>query len=386
MFQIKSNGMAKSSDIIFFLKKIHRMEYHRTFILSQLNSSIGLRNLRRFLKCWKKQHSSYAWIEAAEVAALLYYVVKEGKMAADKEFFDYAVAILQQLLDPYQYRYDMRKFLNDVVDKMNSFSSLDYFSLGDMYFDDDTFYLPWEYITFFDGFVTLKHPKHLSEVFVYSTELSIEEYNTIDKSFFEKLAPIYVKSEGGKIVEVLGFVELNKYLNVLKIKLNEPSLCFDDIIIRALHSGTITSFVTPHTRKFGPLDSFYLLKLEEMTNGPHYVCDELRTTYSSSTIEREKAYLFIHTGTTGNHVMVFENVNVDNSTLIFHVEKESYEQALEAIAGYFNSYKCNKRENLIKYYNIFRNYGVISNRRIMHTYQTDWYYSIIGELKSANFK
>lgn len=370
--------MSKTLDIIDFLRNLKLDEFRYEFLCSQLDPKIGNRNLRRYLNYLNREPIYSSSCFADRIATVLYFMVKKGGMEANKDFFDSSMAIIIQTVESRMYGYDMYEFFSKVIFKMNSFAHKKTFSVEDMYFDEGRFYLTWNYIEFEDLRVIFRHPKHIHNKFTFATVKSKEVYSSIEKSFFDKLPPIYVDSACGKIVDVLASVEFNHCLDMVAMKYENPAADIDAIDEKVRQS--FRSRLKPCEQKFEESHSFYLPFLQKIILGPCYECVEMKSVYTSIVSDREKAYLFVHTFDNGNHIMVFENENVDNSTIVFLVEKESKEIALEAIIEYFASFRRNKREKLMQSYNIFRNYGVMETKRIMHTDQVSWVTSVADEM------
>ena len=232
-------------------------------------------------------------------------------------------------------------------------------------------FFSWDNIAFCDYRIEIRDEDHIV-IATYRIESSRSAFNSIKTHFKIKFPNLEIQVKNGKLV----FNDEKRFLELLSsINIGNKSSIVPDLV------KTPKSFVFKY---------FYDASNEEIRNHifhlkqPYlsYLCtkhiDKYRIKYTTEqriNMENEyieNAFLFTISESKFYNVIVYENTEDDRSSIVFFVNKDEYEKAVNNICGYFSSRELNKRETLASYYVNFKDSGIKRFQRIYHTDYNQW--------------
>lgn len=239
---------------------------------------------------------------------------------------------------------------------------------------DGRIMVPWECVTFRNGYFLIEHPRLFQKgesgmAYRYKCEVSKTAFNYIKKSFIANLSPIIADCVRGKITDVFNVGDISVCVTALesgvlppKVKIQRPKLSCPAVIISR----------DDYLKHKAEYKSVYLDYLSELISEGDviYHCKECRITTSSvNVIAYEDAFLFRLT----KSVLLYENVLDDRSSVVFFVNPGCDVEAIKSINEYFSSDLIeNKRQKLAEDMTRFIDSGIKDYRRIYHNSFYEW--------------
>ncbi len=276
-------------------------------------------------------------------------------------------------------KYDITYSFQRILSQMNKYAKLSGyfeenidFNLSFEYPESGTIELPWEFIHPCDGYYEMYHPNHYKEEgfepFNFKHIGAKEDFNKINFDSIKKRWKIIVNCVNGKIIDIESFVDFTNHIQNELGAIDSPVLDLSNPIERGLTAFEKYATTYNRVKQKCPKDSEYIshLILKHDFNYDVKFCIEKFSFYSSSTINRENAFLFVIGGNDNTTVVVYENENEERATYIFAVDRNVMDEAIESIVTFFSSYECNKRETLSSYVNILKEHGVTGQGKIEH--------------------
>lgn len=246
---------------------------------------------------------------------------------------------------------------------------------------DGRIMIPWECVTFKNGYFLIEHPRMFQKgesgmAYKYKCSDSKTAFNYIKKSFMAKLPPIIADCSRGKVTNVFNVGDISVCVTALesgvlppKVKIQRPNVS----------SPALKISRDDYIKHKAEYKSVYLDYLSELIREDNviYFCEECRvTTSSGNVIAYEDAFLFCLTA----DVLLYENVLDDRASVLFYINHDCSADAIKAINDYFSSdIMENKRQKLAEDMTQFVDSGIKGYKRIYHTSFHDWK----NELESA---
>lgn len=252
----------------------------------------------------------------------------------------------------------------------------------------DHFPLHWKYVDFYNGQIIIRPFTANVRNFRPFKQLVIERkdsrrsFNYLRTYFEEKLPTVMCYTHS-----LLGLIIVdNIKLNLAITTLNRLESISDDIEIEE-GSKVARSKFDICCKKGNKLteDDFkeyksefinYLIK-EKSISRKIIPCQEcLRYEMSKDTYDMEDAFMFVLPNFDGSSTIVYENLNIDRSTLLFKAEKGKEMDAARQIFTFMNGMDLNKRSNLRNKWIRMKGHGIIRYKSINHTELWDWKYNL----------
>lgn len=231
----------------------------------------------------------------------------------------------------------------------------------------------WENISFGEGKIEVRDENHIV-VAIYSLKTSKSAYNSI-KAYFEiKFPDLEISVVNGNVV----FNDEDRFKSLFSSLSSHRASSFIPDLDITPKSDVIRYFNNATNQEI----KSYILHLKQQYLS--YLCSkqldkykiqysiEKRATYGSDTIYLENAFLFTISESKVYNVIVYENTEDDRSSIVFFVNPQEYNKAIQAICGYFSSMEFNKRETLANFYVSFKDSGIKRFHRIYHTDYNQW--------------
>lgn len=239
---------------------------------------------------------------------------------------------------------------------------------------DGRIMIPWECITFRNGYFLIEHPRLFQQgesgmAYKYECKASKAAFNYIKKSIIAKLPPIIADCSRGKVTNVFNVGDISVCVTALesgvvppKVKIQRPKVS----------SPALKISRDDYIKHKAEYKSAYLDYLSELVaeDDVIYHCKECRVTTSSvNVIAYEDAFLFCLT----TEALLYENVLDDRASVIFYIDHDCNTEAIKAINDYFSSNLMeNKRQKLAEDLTRFVDSGIKGYKRIYHTSFHDW--------------
>lgn len=230
--------------------------------------------------------------------------------------------------------------------------------------------ITWNEVKFHDGYALVLHPKHKDHrPFRIDNPSSKEEYNNTPETLLKKLIPIIVVSKNGTIIEIVNLPQVNACIEILANPTEIPSLkkkIRQTISIEEKDRNEVERIIKDK-------DSKYLEYLcsNHISDYSIYCSTENRVNNTSQS-SLEIGFIFTLANSENEIVTIYENTQSDRSTIVFEIEKDSYDDAISMIHQYFASPEVNKRRQLQTIDVDFSPSGIISYTRLNHTNFEDW--------------
>ena len=237
-----------------------------------------------------------------------------------------------------------------------------------LYPEDGEFSLPWAYVRFQDGYLTLMHPRRigLSDTeYTFTQKNSKASYKLISPAYLARFDKIKVRSKGFRIVQVLDASVLSKGFSSIEKDL--PELVLNDEQIHILQSrGTLETgtFQNPVKEK----DSAYLEFLSGIQLSGFSIVPVSENLLSDSGGETtEEAFLFTVAKDDKGYIVIFENIFPARATYLFKVNRQLYKKGVERIASYFSSGSIiNKRQKLTWNSRLLVDSSILWMQKVIH--------------------
>lgn len=276
------------------------------------------------------------------------------------------------------------KSMVEFAAKSSYFDSVPNFKLPEFEFiENGDFDLPWKYVIAKDGYFQLFHPNHAHEdeflPFLLANDGACESFNNVDMEHISHNCRIRVNCLNGKIIAAEPMlVDYRNVVDTITNNLIEPDLNYGDPIVRCLNSFRKTSEIQTEYKRIATKNSIYLNYLIKKHLFKYNIkdCYETINTYCSAHMTNEEAFVFFLGENKDRIVFVYENESPSRCSYLFCAKKSMMEEAVESVTSFFASSKCNKRETMTQFSNLFQNYGIIFDTRILHTNYFAWHYTI----------
>ncbi len=236
--------------------------------------------------------------------------------------------------------------------------------------DNGVIQIAWNEVIFHNGYVLISHPKHRDhQPYRIDNPSSKEDYNNTPETILKKLIPIIVVSKSGTIIEIVNLPQINACIEILANPTEIPSLkkkIRQTISIEEKDRNEVERIIKDK-------DSKYLEYLcsNHISDYSIYCSTENRVNNTSQS-SLEIGFIFTVAKSSDEIVTVYENTQPDRSTIVFEIEKESYDDAISMIHQYFASPEVNKRRQLQTMDIDFSPSGIISYTRLNHSGFEDW--------------
>lgn len=237
-----------------------------------------------------------------------------------------------------------------------------------LYPEDGDFALPWAYVRFQDGYLTLMHPRRIglsNTEFTFPQKNSKAAYRLISPAYLSRFDKIQVRSRGFRIVQVLDSSSLSKGFSSIESDL--PSLVLkDDEILSLQRSGRLEvgSMQNPVREK----DSVYLEFLSGIQlSGIRILPITENLTSDSGGESTEDSFLFTVAQDEKGFIVVYENIYPARATYLFKVNRQLYQKGIEKIASFFSSETIiNKRQKLTWNSRLLVDSSILWMQKIIH--------------------
>ena len=217
---------------------------------------------------------------------------------------------------------------------------------------------------------------------------SIESFNYIKKYLNERLSPIRCEIEGLKL-RIIDKINFDEAIQQFAIAARQGIIRTRGVRANVISSLQPMSFsqalskaqqmTEEEFRKYKSKYIDYLVTLQSK-NYKVIPCVE-RLAYSNSD-NTEYAFIFSIECSSGKILIVHENVNPDRSTLLFLIEKNSYDRSIMSIYDFLQSAEINKRSS-IRERSISYHDGIIDYKSINHDDLSSWKRAIEWYFKIA---
>ena len=247
------------------------------------------------------------------------------------------------------------------------------------------FYIPWNMVEFYNGFYLISHPNvpsNIKKFYRIEDSHSRMAFNDIKKIFLERLLPIHVEADNGKIVRVLNEVNLHDCISILEHKVNSTfTKKSPKNMIEAEKKELTVNETKILCKKFKSpfLDKLCIWQLE---NYKVICCIEYRIN-SSGAVHEEYSFIFTIKESKDKIFLAYENAEVSRSTYILPISSGTWKQSIEKIYNFFASNEINKRQQMAAKLVDLKLPGNYEYKRIFHKDDSSWEYKIQKLLKDV---
>lgn len=240
--------------------------------------------------------------------------------------------------------------------------------IQDLYPENGDFSLPWAYVRFQDGYVTLMHPRRIGLTdteFTFPQKTSKAAYRLISPAYLSRFDRILVRSRQFKITHVLDSSALLKGFSSIESDLPELVLNNDEILSLQRRGKLETGSIQNPVRE---KDSAYLEFLSGIQLSGYRIIPVTENLASDSGGEAtEEAFLFTVAKDNNGLLVVYENIFPARATYLFMVNGKLYQNGVERIASYFTSGTIiNKRQKLTWNSRLLVDNSILWMQRIIH--------------------
>ena len=361
------------------------IEYHNTTIDNYIRH-LKTGNIYKYIK-------NEPWDENfIKCLAVLYVTVAYHELALSRTkllpFCDIITAVLKKTDKP-----------EDIINQLNHLKAyaLEFFEkleleveLADVFpeYDAETFpfdgilYIPWEFVTFYDEYFLIDHPKFYMKggsknSYKYLYKESKAAFNHIVKAFSSKLPPIMVECNRGNISKVINAGDISICVTTLQTGKFPPKIRIEKSTrSKQKQALTLEEYISAKDQ----YKSQYLEYLAEHLyfDSTIYHCRECRLNSSSNTCTFEDAFIFC----LSNTVLLYENVLDKRASVLFQIEPGKIEECAEVINSYFSSDKIEDKRQKIAYEStLFIESGIKDYKRIYHNSFSEWKSDLLSYLK-----
>lgn len=248
------------------------------------------------------------------------------------------------------------------------------------------FPLDWDSVTFGNGqiiiqpFVVDVHGFKPFKTLIIEKKEARRSFNYLRTYFKEKLPKVmcYVSSLRGLVIA--DTIKLDKALLTLRkleqvddieyVEGNSTSSKFD-ICCRKGKQMNESEF-----RRFKSEFIDYLVAKRKTSYGVIPCQECLRYEMSKETYEMEDAFMFILPNNDGSSTIVYENLNIDRSTLLFRAEQGHDMDAARQVFTFMNGMDINKRSSLRSKWIKMKGHGIVRYKSLNHTDFSEWKYNL----------
>ncbi len=235
-------------------------------------------------------------------------------------------------------------------------------------FDCDKRIIPWNFVTFNDGILCINMSSRNIH-FIFKTPKAKREFELIDKDKLCKLPPIIVIFHKQKFKKVLNMKAIDACLELLLHPTDIPNLQKRTKLVNPLSVKT-TNDVFRYAKQHNSWYLEYLGKLHLNTFSIY--CSTEQVVHTHGDDKTEISFIFTVCEVEDKILVVYENSEVDRSTILFWVKSNRHEEAIKMIHQYFASYEENKRQSMQTMHIDFSTAGILAYKRINHTTTAEW--------------
>ena len=244
------------------------------------------------------------------------------------------------------------------------------------------FEIPWRFVKFFDGTLTIFHPnpsrRGTYTPYYFRNSAILKTFEDI-RPYIEKRSPtLRVQAVDGVITGLLNFKEFVSVVAQYKDWEKEEDIDFRNPI-RPNKDVSKEGFArNPIIRKSPYLS--YLSSLQHDAFTIKYILE--RVIHESGLIDTEEyGYLFAIKSTYYQTVLLYENISDSSrSSILFYIDPNRYLEAVEIVRKFLASEIANKRQKLSYGQIRFNNPCIRMVKRIKHTDIIDWKYNLNANL------
>lgn len=247
--------------------------------------------------------------------------------------------------------------------------------------------IPWDCIDFFDGFIHIYHPNHLDDKksyppYVLHTNYSKKVFSKVAEAFFVNLNTVYAHCTDGHIDWLWNNLKCEHAIEIIDYHTQCPELNYDELIYHCARKWYPSIY--NGSRRIGEQDSVYLRYLSSLHMPSVTLCNciEKMVSLSSSKFAEEEAFLFCIAMSEKKALLVYENENYDRSTVLFIVNRQTLYESIDIIVSYFGSLQNNKREDIMRYRNLFDRDKIVTYYREFHNSFKEWRIAIDNAVRN----
>ncbi|MBD5236314.1 MAG: hypothetical protein HDS62_02050 [Bacteroidales bacterium] len=257
-----------------------------------------------------------------------------------------------------------------------------YIETDDTFPQSGEFEIPWRFVKFYDGTLTIIHPnpsrRGTYTPYHFRNSDILKSFEDI-RPYIEKRSPkLRVQAVDGVITCLLNFKEFMSVVAQYKDWEKEEEIDFINSI-RPNKDISKEVFARNRIIKKSPYLS-YLSSLQHDDFTIKYLLE--RVIHESGQIDTDEyGYLFTIKSAYYQTVLLYENISDSSrSSILFYIDPSKYEEAVEVIRKFLASEIKNKRQKLSYGQIRFNNPSIRMIKRIKHTDFIDWKYNLIYNL------
>lgn len=251
--------------------------------------------------------------------------------------------------------------------------------------------LDWNCVMFKNGYMVIYAHSNSGVKFTpqksYISGL-LESYNYLKKYLNDRLPPIRCEIQGMqlRIIDNINFSEaLQQFARAarqggIETGKNGPSTIGSPLPMSFSQALSKAKQMTPED--FQKYKSKYIDYLVTLQSSNYKVIPCVERLAHANSDNTEYAFLFSIECSSGKILIVHENVNPDRSTLLFLIEKNSYDRSIMSIYDFLQSAEINKRSS-IRERSISYHDGIIDYKSINHDDLSSWKRAIEWYFKIA---
>lgn len=217
---------------------------------------------------------------------------------------------------------------------------------------------------------------------------SIESFNYIKKYLNERLSPVRCEIEGLKL-RIIDKINFDEAIQQFAIAARQGIIRTRGVRANVISSLQPMSFSQALSKaqqmteeEFRKYKSKYIDYLVTLQSKNYKVIPCVERLAHSNSDNTEYAFIFSIECSSGKILIVHENVNPDRSTLLFLIEKNSYDRSIMSIYDFLQSADINKRSS-IRERSISYHDGIIDYKSINHDDLSSWKRAIEWYFKIA---
>lgn len=250
------------------------------------------------------------------------------------------------------------------------------------------FSLPWDSVKFLDGQIIIRPFKVNVRDFTPFSQIVLERkesrksFNYLREYFKEKLPEIKCYTSSTRGLVIIDNIKFDTALLMLQ-KMQQTSDDVEIIEDGVVHSPKFDAccergkrMTDEEFRKYKSEFIDYLINIRHKSYSVIPCQECMRYEMSKETYDMEDAFMFIVRNNDGSCTIVYENLNIDRSTLLFRTERGKEMEAARQIFTFMNGKDTNKRSSLRSKWVKMRGHGVVRYKSLNHTDISDWRFSI----------
>ena len=238
------------------------------------------------------------------------------------------------------------------------------------------FEIPWRFVQFYDGILMISHPnpsrRGTYTPYRFRHSDILKSFEDI-RFYIEKRSPkLRVQAADGVIVGLLNFNEFRAVISQYKDWEKAEDISFVNPSGHNNISGiTKETFMRCSIIRKSPYLS-YLSSLQNEHYRIIYLLERVIHESGQADID-EFGYLFVIKKSYNHMILLYENItDFSRSSILFYINPDQYQQAVEIIRRFLASEIKNKRQKLSYGQIRFTNPCIQLVKRIKHTNLTDW--------------